>query len=380
MLAAANLARVARSRAAAPSRTRSRRAARSSRTASGGCRSAPRSAGSRRTCAAACRRRSPGGCRSAVRSCTSRATSRSARCGRSCARAANDEPRATLEQLARWARRGELTSPRLRHDIAAAFPRIRIPLAIFFGDEDPLASVKTTRNVYRAVSSEYLLWRPVRGNSHLELTMGYDIRQICYDVKNLMSYALDHESGGNSLPRKRRARAADTVRWRSISSDTERWRWTRRGCAAIRRSPKPDATQARALALATARHALRRAAWSRRSSRAQETARLLVEGRDIPIETHACLAEGAYGALDGLQRGTELERHPEFFRLGRTVIPRLARDGLHRAGWRDARRLPGAREGGAGARHASALRSEHACARGLARRTARLSDPAAAGA
>lgn len=118
-----------------------------------------------------------------------------------------DEPRATLEQLARWARRGELTSPGLRHDIAAAFPRIRIPLAIFFGDEDPLASVKTTRNVYRAASSEYLLWRPVRGSSHLDLTMGYDIRQICYDVKNLMSYALDHENGGTSLPRRRRARA-----------------------------------------------------------------------------------------------------------------------------------------------------------------------------
>ncbi len=119
-----------------------------------------------------------------------------------------DEPRATLEQLARWARRGVLTSPRLRHDIAAAFPRIRIPLAIFFGDEDPLASVQTTRNVYRAASSEYLLWRPVRGNSHLDLTMGYDIRQIAYDVKNLMSWALDHESGNNSLPRRRRARAS----------------------------------------------------------------------------------------------------------------------------------------------------------------------------
>ncbi len=120
----------------------------------------------------------------------------------------SDEPRATLEQLARWARSGELTSPRLRHDIAAAFPRIRSPLAIFFGDEDPLASVKTTRNVYRAASSDYLLWRPVRGNSHLDLTMGYDIRQICYDVKNLMSYALDHESGSTSLPRRRRARAS----------------------------------------------------------------------------------------------------------------------------------------------------------------------------
>jgi pimeloyl-ACP methyl ester carboxylesterase len=119
----------------------------------------------------------------------------------------NDEPRATLEQLARWARRGELTSQALRHDIAAAFPRIRVPLAIFFGDEDPLASVETTRNVYRAASSDYLLWRPVRGNSHLDLTMGYDIRQICYDVKNLMTYALDHEGvTGTSLPRRRRAR------------------------------------------------------------------------------------------------------------------------------------------------------------------------------
>ncbi|HTO07014.1 MAG TPA: alpha/beta fold hydrolase [Myxococcota bacterium] len=119
---------------------------------------------------------------------------------------ANDEPRATLEQLARWARRGELTSPALRHDIAAAFPRIHVPLAIFFGDEDPLASVETTRNVYRAASSDYLLWRPVRGNSHLELTMGYDIRQICYDVKNLMTYALDHEGVTAAAPRRRRAR------------------------------------------------------------------------------------------------------------------------------------------------------------------------------
>jgi len=61
--------------------------------------------------------------------------------------------------------------------------------------------------------------------------------------------------------------------------------------------------------------------------RAQETARLLVEGRGIPLETHACLAEGSYGALDGLERGVELTRHPEHFRLGRTVIPRLAATG-----------------------------------------------------
>ena len=58
-------------------------------------------------------------------------------------------------------------------------------MAIIFGDLDPLASVESTRSVYRAAKSEYLLWRPVKGNSHIELTMGHDIRQICYDIKNL---------------------------------------------------------------------------------------------------------------------------------------------------------------------------------------------------
>lgn len=62
--------------------------------------------------------------------------------------------------------------------------------------------------------------------------------------------------------------------------------------------------------------------------RAQETARILLNGLAIPIETHACLAEGAFGALEGLARGTELERHAEFYRLGRTVLPRLAATGL----------------------------------------------------
>jgi pimeloyl-ACP methyl ester carboxylesterase len=122
---------------------------------------------------------------------------------------ANDEPRWTAEQIGRWLRRGELVCYRIRHDIPAAFPRIAIPLAVFFGDEDPFATVRTTRNVYRSASSDYLLWRPVRGNSHLDLTMGYDIRQICYDVKNLMTYALDHMDVPPSLPRRRLRRAAN---------------------------------------------------------------------------------------------------------------------------------------------------------------------------
>jgi hypothetical protein len=45
------------------------------------------------------------------------------------------------------------------------------------------------------------LWRPVKGNSHIELTMGHDIRQICYDVKNLIEYAKTHRHRRPTLPR-----------------------------------------------------------------------------------------------------------------------------------------------------------------------------------
>ncbi len=74
-------------------------------------------------------------------------------------------------------------------------------MAIIFGDMDPLASVDSTRSVYRAAKSEYLLWRPVKGNSHIELTMGHDIRQICYDIKNLVEYAATHRHKPPVLPR-----------------------------------------------------------------------------------------------------------------------------------------------------------------------------------
>ncbi len=61
--------------------------------------------------------------------------------------------------------------------------------------------------------------------------------------------------------------------------------------------------------------------------RAQETSRLLVEGRAVPTETHACLAEGAYGALEGLDPFEATQLHPGFYRLGRTVLARLAAAG-----------------------------------------------------
>ena len=75
-------------------------------------------------------------------------------------------------------------------------------MAIIFGDQDPLASVESTRSVYRSAKSDYLLWRPVKGNSHIELTMGHDARQVCYDIKNLVEYAEHAGEKPRSLPRK----------------------------------------------------------------------------------------------------------------------------------------------------------------------------------
>jgi len=113
------------------------------------------------------------------------------------------EPRKVIEQFAKWIRRRELRCYRTGYDFKRGFSRIKIPMAIIFGDMDPLASVESTRSVYRAAKSEYLLWRPVKGNSHIELTMGHDIRQICYDIKNLIEYARTHRARPPVLPRVR---------------------------------------------------------------------------------------------------------------------------------------------------------------------------------
>ena len=115
------------------------------------------------------------------------------------------EPRGVINQFARWIRRGELVCYRTGYDFKRGFSKIQVPMAIIFGDLDPLASIQSTRSVYRAAKSEYLLWRPVKGNSHIELTMGHDIRQICYDVKNLVEYACSHRHRKPSLPRRGRA-------------------------------------------------------------------------------------------------------------------------------------------------------------------------------
>ena len=113
------------------------------------------------------------------------------------------EPRKVAEQFFRWIRNNEVICYRTGFDFKRSFSKIKVPLAIIFGDADPLASVESTRHVYRSAKSEYLLWRPVKGNSHIEVTMGHDIRQICYDIKNLIEYAKTHRHREPSLPRIR---------------------------------------------------------------------------------------------------------------------------------------------------------------------------------
>lgn len=113
------------------------------------------------------------------------------------------EPRKVVEQFLKWIRKGEVVCYRTGYDFKRGFAKIKVPMAIIFGDLDPLASLKSTSSVYRSAKSEYLLWRPVKGNSHIELTMGHDIRQICYDIKNLVEYARTHRGRSPSLPRIR---------------------------------------------------------------------------------------------------------------------------------------------------------------------------------
>jgi pimeloyl-ACP methyl ester carboxylesterase len=110
------------------------------------------------------------------------------------------EPRKVVEQFARWIREDEMRCYRTGYDFKAHFKDIEAPLAIIFGGLDKIASAESTQSIYRSARSEYLLWRPVKNNNHLELTMGYDIRQICEDVKNLVEYAARRDRARQKLP------------------------------------------------------------------------------------------------------------------------------------------------------------------------------------
>ena len=108
------------------------------------------------------------------------------------------EPRRVVEQFARWIRNDEMKCYRTGFDYKAHFPDIRVPLAVIFGDLDKIASAKSTSSIQRRVRSAYFVWRPVKDNSHLELTMGYDLSQICEDVRDLVEYAAARERDRSS--------------------------------------------------------------------------------------------------------------------------------------------------------------------------------------
>ena len=111
------------------------------------------------------------------------------------------EPVSVIRTFAKWIRRRELKCYQTGYDIKGNFSRIKLPLTIVFGDQDIFSGLESTRAIYATAQSDYLVWRPVRGNSHVEVTMGHDIRQICYDVKNLIDYSLNHQDQPPSLPR-----------------------------------------------------------------------------------------------------------------------------------------------------------------------------------
>jgi broad specificity phosphatase PhoE len=58
--------------------------------------------------------------------------------------------------------------------------------------------------------------------------------------------------------------------------------------------------------------------------RARETADLLLAGRPVDVRVDADLAEGSLGDLDGLDREAARARFPEDFRLGESIVARIA--------------------------------------------------------
>jgi broad specificity phosphatase PhoE len=84
--------------------------------------------------------------------------------------------------------------------------------------------------------------------------------------------------------------------------------------------------QARALAARLAALEFRAALVSP-LTRAGETARILLEGREVPTTVEPLLAEGSVGDLEGLTREEARARYPDDFRFGFGVVERVAASG-----------------------------------------------------
>ncbi len=69
------------------------------------------------------------------------------------------------------------------------------------------------------------------------------------------------------------------------------------------------------------------AAWSSPLPRARATAALALAGLGVEPRVEPCLAEGSYGALEGLEIARAQSLYPSYFRLGPGVVARLAATG-----------------------------------------------------
>lgn len=121
-------------------------------------------------------------------------------------RGGEKEPRKVLEQFARWVRHGEMVCYRTGFDYQKNFHRIQAPLVILYGDRDKIGSRRSTFAVARGAGSEYRVWRALRENSHLELTMGADVQESCAAVRDLVAFVRAHERSGVPAPRREPAR------------------------------------------------------------------------------------------------------------------------------------------------------------------------------
>lgn len=103
------------------------------------------------------------------------------------------EPRAVMDQFARWVRRDEMRCYRDGFDYKEGMRALRCPLAVVYGGLDKLASEESTRTVFRRAQSEYLVRCRVRDNSHLEMTMGSDVDRICEVIRELVLWSRRRE-------------------------------------------------------------------------------------------------------------------------------------------------------------------------------------------
>jgi pimeloyl-ACP methyl ester carboxylesterase len=94
-----------------------------------------------------------------------------------------------LRTFARWIRRRELKCPRSLFDFRDAVRRIEIPMVVICGSHDILAGEESTRMAFDRASSDYLIWRRLDGDGHIDLTVGDCTEEIARELDGLLAHA-----------------------------------------------------------------------------------------------------------------------------------------------------------------------------------------------